>query len=236
MITVDKVMKRFNRENVIGPVSFSVEKGEIVGLCGGNGAGKSTIMQMVIGQLSPTEGSILINGRRVEAGSRDYKRLFAYMPDAMLFPKVLTGFEVLSYFAKLAGAEDGRVEELLKKTGLWDDRNKKVKAYSKGMQQRLALAQALISGAEVLILDEPTNGLDPYWVKMFKDMLREEKEKGTAILFSSHILADVEELADRVAFMRDGKILVEGTVEGLRTKNGTRRRLEDVFFDSIASS
>ncbi|WP_245680458.1 ABC transporter ATP-binding protein [Bacillus marinisedimentorum] len=236
MINVDKVKKRFNRENIIGDVSFTVEKGEIYALCGGNGAGKSTVMQMATGQLAPSEGSVFINGFSSKNNSREYKRLFAYMPDAMLFPKVLTGYEVLAFFGQLAGAETGRVEELLKKTGLWEDRNKKVKAYSKGMQQRLALAQALIPGADVLILDEPTNGLDPYWVKIFKDMLREEKQRGTAILLSSHILADVEEVADRVAFMKDGQILVEGTVEELSIQDGIRRRLEDVFFDSIVSS
>ena len=230
MVHVNDVTKVFNEYNKIENIQFQIRKGECFALCGGNGAGKSTVIQMLIGNLKPSSGELLINNRKASTKDLTYKSLFSYMPDTVVFPKTLTGYEVLTFFAKLQGITKERVQLLLKKVGLEKDKDKKVKDYSKGMQQRLALAQSLLPEAPLLILDEPTNGLDPYWVYEFKKMMEEEKQKGTTILFSSHILADVEELADKVAFMKDGKLLVVDEIEQLTMQEGKQRSLEEVFF------
>lgn len=234
MLEVEELSKIYNPTNRIEYINFQINNGECFALCGGNGAGKSTVIQMIIGNVKPTSGMVKLGGVQVSQKSQGYKSLFSYMPDAMVFPKVLTGYEVLSFFAKLSDVPDARVHYLLKQVGLDEDKNKKVRNYSKGMQQRLALAQSLLPEAPILILDEPTNGLDPYWVREFKRIIKEEKEKGTTILFSSHILSDVEELADRVAFMNEGRLLVTDTVEALTKGNDNiETTLEEVFFSLV---
>ncbi|WP_230474388.1 ABC transporter ATP-binding protein [Calidifontibacillus erzurumensis] len=230
MVEVNNVSKIYNDTNRIEHISFEIYEGECFALCGGNGAGKSTVIQMIIGNIKPTSGMIKINGKTLNENKELYKSLFSYMPDAMAFPKVLTGYEVLSFFADLSNVPKERVEMLLDRVGLLNDKDKKVREYSKGMQQRLALAQCLLPEAPVIILDEPTNGLDPYWVREFKNIIKQEIEKGTTVLFSSHILADVQELADRVAFMNKGKLLVTDTIEALTKAGHANVTLEDVFF------
>lgn len=234
MLEVEELSKIYNPTNRIEHINFQINNGECFALCGGNGAGKSTVIQMIIGNVKPTSGMVKLGGVQVSPKNQGYKSLFSYMPDAMVFPKVLTGYEVLTFFAKLSDVPDTRVHYLLKQVGLDEDKNKKVRNYSKGMQQRLALAQSLLPEAPILILDEPTNGLDPYWVREFKRIIKEEKEKGTTILFSSHILSDVEELADRVAFMNEGRLLVTDTVEALTKGNDNiETTLEEVFFSLV---
>jgi len=231
---VKDLSKIYNSSNRIEHINFEMFEGECFALCGGNGAGKSTVIQMLIGNVKPTSGTIKLAGLTMDSNKSMYKSFFSYMPDAMAFPKVLTGYEVLSFFADLSNVSKARVDWLLKKVGLEHDKDKKVRDYSKGMQQRLALAQCLLPEAPLLILDEPTNGLDPYWVREFKNIIKEEKAKGTTILFSSHILSDVEELADRVAFMNNGKLLITDTVKALTNRNGGKKTtLEEVFFSLV---
>ncbi|WP_458412053.1 ABC transporter ATP-binding protein [Schinkia sp. CFF1] len=236
IVEVNELSKIYNASNRIEQITFEIFQGECFALCGGNGAGKSTIIQMIIGNVKPTSGSIKLSGITMSSNAAMYKSLFSYMPDAMAFPKVLSGYEVLSFFADLSNVPKARVDLLLERVGLSRDKDKKVRDYSKGMQQRLALAQSLLPEAPLLILDEPTNGLDPYWVREFKNIIKEEKQKGTTILFSSHILADVEELADRVAFMNNGRLLVTDTVEALtKVENDAHAKttLEEVFFTLV---
>ncbi|MEC1720710.1 ABC transporter ATP-binding protein [Schinkia azotoformans] len=237
MVEVNDLSKIYSPSNRIEHINFEITKGECFALCGGNGAGKSTVIQMIIGNVKPSSGTIKLSGMTMDMNRAVYKSLFSYMPDAMVFPKVLTGYEVLCFFADLSNVPKGRVDFLLEKVGLANDKDKKVREYSKGMQQRLALAQSLLPEAPLLILDEPTNGLDPYWVREFKNIIKEEKEKGTTILFSSHILSDVEELADRVAFMNSGRLLVTDTVEALTKGNNdssaVKTTLEEVFFSLV---
>ncbi|MCL6615855.1 MAG: ABC transporter ATP-binding protein [Anoxybacillus ayderensis] len=209
-------------------MSLSVQPGQCLALCGGNGAGKSTIIKMLIGQLTPTKGDICVNGKQVK---KDEKKWFSFMPDHLQFPPLLTGYEVLSLFGRWQGATAERVEQCLQLVGLTDDQHKQVKTYSKGMQQRLAFAQALLADAPLLILDEPTNGLDPYWVWEFKRLIQIEKEKGKAILFSTHMLSIVEEIADAVAFIHQGQMLVYDSVSTL-CRDG--QSLESIFFAQLS--
>lgn len=236
MVELDQVTKIFNQFNKIEDINIQIKKGECFALCGGNGAGKSTIIHLLIGNLKPTSGEIYMDGQKVSAKEQAYKTRFSFMPDAMLFPNTLTGYEVLSFFAELHDVPPKKVAELLAKVGLEQEQHKLVKYYSKGMQQRLSLAQTLLADTPILILDEPTNGLDPYWVKRFKQIIQEEKERGRTILFSSHVLADVEEIADRVAFMSQGHMLINEEIAKVCQQEGERVSLEDVFFALLEKS
>lgn len=231
LISFDKITKQYNKMNYIGEIDFFIQKGEIFALCGGNGAGKSTLIKMLTGILKPTSGNILYNGQIVNPLSMDYKEIFSYMPDDMLFPQQLTGNEVLRFFGKLRGVTRERVDEVLAIVGLEESGDKLIKHYSKGMQQRLSLAQALLPDVPLMILDEPTNGLDPYWVYRFKELMLAERNKGKTILFTTHILTLVEEVADRAAFMESGKVIACDTITNLTTEDGKKQSLEKVFFD-----
>ncbi|MCM3667177.1 ABC transporter ATP-binding protein [Mesobacillus subterraneus] len=229
-IRLEGLAKHYSDEKKITDISLTIEKPEIFALCGGNGAGKSTLIKMLTGITKPTSGRIFLDGKEVDPQSFDYKKLFSYMPDEMLLPRQLTGLEVLAFFARLRGISDGKVSEVLQQVGLYDVRKMPIKQYSKGMQQRLSLAQALMPDVPLRILDEPTNGLDPFWVFRFKEIIQEEKRQGRTIFFTTHILSLVEELADRAAFMQEGKMHYCDSVDTLVQKNGVYTPLEKVFF------
>jgi ABC-type multidrug transport system ATPase subunit len=229
-IRLEGLAKHYSDEKKITDISLTIEKPEIFALCGGNGAGKSTLIKMLTGIMEPTSGRIFLDGKEVDPQSLNYKKLFSYMPDEMLFPRQLTGLEVLAFFARLRGISDEKVSEVLHQVGLYDVRKMPIKQYSKGMQQRLSLAQALMPDVPLRILDEPTNGLDPFWVFRFKEIIQEEKRQGRTIFFTTHILSLVEELADRAAFMQEGKMHYCDSVDTLVQKNGLYTPLEKVFF------
>lgn len=227
--------KRFNEHSMVGEIDLALRKGEIFALCGGNGAGKSTLIKAITGVIRATSGEIMVDDVVMKPQSLPYKALFSYMPDHMMFAPQLTGEEVLTFFARLRGIPIERVKEVLLLVGLDDARNRLIKHYSKGMQQRLSFAQALLPNSPFLILDEPTNGLDPYWFFQFKEIIRAEKEKGTTILMTTHVLSLVEELADRVAFMENGKMMMNDTIKNLTVQAGKVMTLEEVFFQEALS-
>ncbi|WP_203362670.1 ABC transporter ATP-binding protein [Bacillus sp. REN10] len=227
MITFHEVSKSFQKKQVIYPLSFTVEPGECIALCGGNGAGKSTIIKMMTGIYTPDSGEILLNGHKSGDRKTDFRSQFAYMPDDLSAPPLLTGRETLTYFADLQKADRQQVDELLALVGLSEHADKKVKSYSKGMQQRLSFAQSLLSKAPILILDEPTNGLDPYWVHRMKEIIIEKKNQGQTILFTTHILSVVEEIADTLAFLQEGRLLVHQKVETLLDQHAS---LDEALF------
>lgn len=231
LIELVDITKRYHEQKQIGEISFAIKKGEVLALCGGNGAGKSTLIKMLTGILQPTAGMIKVEGKSTNPTSERYKAFFSYMPDDMVFPGQLTGLEIIKFFATLQGIKEGRVDEVLMKVGLYNDRKSLIKHYSKGMQQRLSLAQALLSDAPLLILDEPTNGLDPFWVFRFKEIMKEERESGKTILFSTHILSIVEEIADAAVFLEEGKLLYHEEVDVLINQTGEYLPLEKVFFE-----
>lgn len=223
MIQMEHVSKIYKGGNGLQDVSIQVNEGEIFALCGGNGAGKSTLIQLLIGSIIADEGKI----HKSELANR-----CAFMPDDLEFPDQMTGIEVLKFLGQLQKVSEGKVMQLLFDVGLENEGTKKVRDYSKGMKQRLSFAQSLLSDAPLYILDEPTNGLDPFWVKKWKDRILEERAKGRTIIFSTHILSIVEEIADHVLFLHQGKNLVSGSVEELkRQHNGDS--LEEIFFQGI---
>ncbi|WP_226086923.1 ABC transporter ATP-binding protein [Mesobacillus sp. S13] len=229
-IRIEGLAKHYSETKKITDLTFTIEKPEIFALCGGNGAGKSTLIKMLTGMMKPTAGKVLMDGQVIDPQKQDFKNLFSFMPDEMLFPRQLTGLEVLTFFARLRGINNEKVIATLQQVGLYDVKNMQIKQYSKGMQQRLSLAQALLPDVPLRILDEPTNGLDPLWVYRFKEMIQEEKKQGRTIFFTTHILSLVEELADRAAFMQEGQLQYCDSVSSLVQKDGVYTPLEKVFF------
>ena len=197
---------------VLHDVSFSVNEGEIYGFVGPNGAGKTTTFKAVLGFCSITGGSIEIMGKPL--GDAELRRHIGYLPENPYFYDYLTGEELLRYMGGLHGISGGqlqkRVEGLLEKVGMSKDRRVQLRNYSKGMLQRIGLAQALINDGDFLILDEPMSGLDPIGQREINDLILEQKREGKTILLSSHILYNVEALCDRVGVIIKGRVVKEG--------------------------
>ncbi|WP_059049522.1 ABC transporter ATP-binding protein [Paenibacillus senegalimassiliensis] len=220
LVTVSGLNKIIKGQTIVHEVSFQVPAGSIVGLCGGNGAGKSTILRMVAGILQPTSGDIRVGGLRWKEDRKQFAGQIGYMPDDFQFPAGLTAEEILSFWASLRREPESRVREVLEMVGLDDKRHKRVNSFSKGMRQRVLFAQAMLSSPSLILMDEPTNGLDPYWMQEFVAILKSVKLEGQTVLFSTHQLDIAEELADEVIFLNNGRICGEGTVEYFRALYG----------------
>lgn len=202
-------------------VSLRVEAGELFGLLGPNGAGKTTAVKILLGLTHPTEGEARLQG--LSASDPASRRRVGYLPEGHRFPGYLTALETLRIFGSMSGmsreALARRVPELLARVKLADWADVKVRKFSKGMTQRLGLAAALVHDPDVLLLDEPTDGVDPVGRREIRDLLREEAARGKAILLNSHLLSEIELTCDRVAVLRKGRLAAIGTVEEL-TKRG----------------
>ena len=217
LLSVTGLVKTYGRRRVVDGVDFHVEAGEIVGLLGPNGSGKSTTIKMLLGLLRPSAGRIAILGKR----PRDVatKRLIGYLPEESYLYRFLSGRETLDYYGRLFGldrrARRDRIDMLLDMVGLEAVQHRPVGEYSKGMQRRIGLAQSLINDPQLLILDEPTSGMDPVGARQIKDLIATLARRGKTVLLCSHLLSDVEDLCDRVAIMYGGKIRSAGTCDEL---------------------
>jgi len=207
----------FNKQKVtaLKNFSFNVQQGEIFGLLGPNGAGKTTLVKVLLGIVFPTEGDVTIFGESIK--NENYKNKVGYLPENHKFPNYLTGEEVLSYFGQLSGLSNqtvkNRSDEYLKLVDMEKWKKTKIKKYSKGMMQRLGIAQALINEPDLIFLDEPTDGVDPIGRKEIRDILIGLKDKGKTIFLNSHLLSEIELLCDRVAILNKGELVKEGTVD-----------------------
>ncbi|RLF47908.1 MAG: ABC transporter ATP-binding protein [Thermoplasmata archaeon] len=217
MIEVRGLRKEYDGVVAVDGISFKVEKGEIFALLGPNGAGKTTTIKAILGLIN-YEGEISINGMNVVERGKEVKKKIGYLPESVAFYDNLTALQTLQFFAELKGIKDADLMKLLKEVGLEKDANRKVGGFSKGMLQRLGLAQCLLGEPELLILDEPTTGLDAVGAYEVRNKIRELNERGVTILLSSHILSEVQELSHRVAIMNKGKIIAIDTVENLSKK------------------
>ncbi|HEY9676899.1 MAG TPA: ABC transporter ATP-binding protein [Drouetiella sp.] len=195
------------RVKALNKLTLSIEPGEIFGIIGPNGAGKTTFMSCLLGALYPTSGTLLIDGKNPD--DIEVHRWLGYLPERLEFTKWMTGMELMKFHAGLlnqpAKTPDTKIEQLLERVQL--DRpawTRKIKNYSRGMLQRVGMAQALLGEPRLLLLDEPSSGLDPVGVKLFQQLLREEKAKGTTIVINSHQLDQLEKICDRVAFIKSG--------------------------------
>lgn len=219
-LQMKSVIKRINKETIVHPFELEIGEGQVVALCGGNGAGKSTILRMIAGIIHPTAGTISIGGLQWKQDRRKYARQIGYMPDDFNFGLALTAWETILFYAELQGAPASRAEEVLNIVGLQEVKHRSVGSYSKGMRQRLLFAQALLSKPPLLILDEPTNGLDPLWMDAFVQLVREVAAQGQTVLFSSHHLPVAEAAADSVIFLQTGRVVGAGSVEDYRKRYG----------------
>lgn len=217
VIDLRGVAKHFGTTRAVDGVDLEVREGELFGLIGHNGAGKTTLFRLMLGLLAPTAGDVRIDGESVRGGAfRLVRRRIGYLPESVALYNNLSGLETMRFFARLKGADAGSCRVLLARVGLGDVAQQPVRAYSKGMRQRLAFAQALLGAPRILFLDEPTNGLDPEGIGEFYRVLAELRERGTTVILSSHILAEIQQRVDRLALMSNGKIRALGTVQSLR--------------------
>ena len=216
ILSLSGIRKGFPGKEVLKSIDLHIAPGELVALVGNNGQGKTTLMKLVLGLLTPDAGKILINGKTTTATRTiAQKALFGYLPETTAFYPNLTGQETLNYLSALKQGARSRIAEVLSIVGLQHAAKQRVKTYSKGMKQRLALAQALLGNPKLLLLDEPTNGLDPSGIHEFYQILGRLKSEGVAILMSSHLLAEIEPRSDALALLKDGIISAYGTVAEL---------------------
>jgi len=210
------VTKRYGPVTAVSGVSFDLAKGEMVALIGHNGAGKTTLMKLMLGLIRPTRGSIEVLGDNPAAGQFAGRRHLGYLPENVSFDAALTGRETQAFYARLKRESVAKALELLDMVGLDTAALRRVGTYSKGMRQRLGLAQALIGRPQVLLLDEPTTGLDPELRQIFYEVIQRLAAEGTTVLLSSHVLTELEERAGRVIIMNRGVKVADGSIDELR--------------------
>jgi Cu-processing system ATP-binding protein len=214
VLHTNNVSRRFGDVEALRSVSLDVASGEKVALLGHNGAGKTTLFRIILGFLRTHGGSVSINGQ--PPGSRLARRDVSYLPESVAFPKMLTGREIVSFYAKLKSADAAQVGSALEKVDLADAADRPCGGYSKGMRQRLGLAQAIVGSPKLMLLDEPTSGLDPISRQRFYTLIGDIADKGTAVLLSSHGLSELELKTDRVAILRKGELVANGSLAELQ--------------------
>ncbi|MHB8333636.1 MAG: ABC transporter ATP-binding protein [Acidimicrobiales bacterium] len=223
-----RLSKHFGPTKAVDGLSLAVDAGEVVGFLGPNGAGKTTTLRLLLGLLHPTSGTASILGHR--AGSAQARRAVAYVPGEVALWPQLTGLEVITLLGSLHGEVDVAYrDDLVARFEL--DPAKRIRAYSKGNRQKVALISAFSTRAPVLLLDEPTAGLDPLMERIFRDCVLEAQARGQAILLSSHILAEVQHLCERVAMIRDGRLVTVSAIDELREVVGVEIDVAGAFDD-----
>ncbi|AWX54263.1 ATP-binding cassette domain-containing protein [Brevibacillus brevis] len=240
MIEVKNVSKRFKEIAAVQQVSFRVEAGEVYGLLGENGAGKTTTMRMMATVLTPTEGDIEISGFSVRQQPLEVRRRIGILfgGDVGLYSR-LTARENIAYFGRLYGLEQARLAErihsLSRMLEMEDFIDRRVGAFSRGMKQKVAIARTLVHDPDVILLDEPTTGLDVTAATIFRRMVRKLQEEGKTILFSSHNMGEINKLCKRVALIHKGKLRFAGGLDALREQFGTED-LDDIFMAVVEGS
>lgn len=213
-LTTSWLTKRFGPVEALSAVSLSVGEGQRVALLGHNGAGKSTMMKIILGLIPATEGEVVVCG--APPGSAKARAQVAYLPENAAFHPALSGEEQIRHFLSLRGENPSQARDLLARVGLHDAATRRIGTYSKGMRQRVGLAQALIGRPRLLVLDEPTSGLDPVSRRDFYTLLDGLAAEGASVLLSSHALTEVEARTDRIVILSNGRLVAEGTLPELR--------------------
>ena len=215
-VEIRNVTKRYGEIEAVRDVSFDLSPGQITALVGHNGAGKTTLLKLMLGLAHPTAGTIRVLGENPAAGEFAARRKLGYLPENVSFNAALTGREILTFYARLKGEPVAKTLVLLDRVGLGPASARRVGTYSKGMRQRLGLAQALIGEPQVLLLDEPTTGLDPALRLSFYEIMQELRDRGATVVLSSHALAELGERAGRVIIMNRGMMVANGSIDELR--------------------
>ena len=215
-VEIKGVTKNYGAIAAVRDVSFNLPAGEAIAFVGHNGAGKTTLLKLMLGLIHPTAGTIRVLGDNPATGQFAARRGLGYLPESVSFNAALTGREILTFYARLKGEPVAKSLELLEKVGLGAASARHVGTYSKGMRQRLGLAQALIGAPKILLLDEPTTGLDPELRLSFYRIVQELRDHGTTVVLCSHALTEIEERTERVIIMNRGVMVAHGSIEELR--------------------
>jgi len=233
MVEINHLVKRYGDKLAVDDVNFQVHGGEIFGFLGPNGAGKTTTLKMLVGLLLPTSGTVKVAGYDVQARPLEAKAHTGYVPDEPNLYSKLSARELMRFVGDLYNLERGqvdrRIDELLRLFDLTAAADETTDSYSHGMKQKTSMAAALMHDPRVLVLDEPTVGLDPKSARLIKDILRQMAERGTAVILSTHILEIAEHMCDRIGIINKGKLVAVGTMEELRSLGQGEASLEDIF-------
>lgn len=220
ILEVKNLTKKYKYKDILKNINMTVYKGDIYGFIGPNGAGKTTTIKTILGLLKPNKGEVIIDGLNSSQDSKVVSSKIGAMIDYPSFYPYLTGYKNLSLYANILNLNKARIEEVLSLVNLTKDKNKKVSEYSMGMKQRLAVARAFLNNPQLVILDEPTNGLDPEGVIEMRNLIKNLAQfNGTTFIFCSHILNEVENLCNRIAMINNGTIIFEDTIESLLNTN-----------------
>ncbi|HEP1723246.1 lantibiotic protection ABC transporter ATP-binding protein [Streptococcus pyogenes] len=223
MLKIQNLKKSYGKRTILNNVNMNIPKGKVYALIGPNGAGKSTIMKILTGLVSKTSGSIIFEGR--EWSRRDLRKIGSIIEEPPLY-KNLSAYDNMKVVTTMLGVSESTILPLLNKVGLGDIDKRPVKQFSLGMKQRLGIAISLINSPKLLILDEPTNGLDPIGIQELREIIESFKSEGMTIMISSHILSEVEHLANFIGFIYEGKIVLEKEYDG-------SENLEELFNNQI---
>jgi ABC-2 type transport system ATP-binding protein len=229
VIVIDKLEKSYGKIQAVRGISMSVQRGEIFGFLGPNGAGKTTTIRCMLDVIRPSAGTIRIQGLDAQRDKLALHQRIGYLPGDVRLPGTMTGKQVINYFSRLQGLEPVLLNDLVARFDV--EIKRPMKSYSKGMRQKIGIVLAFMCDPEVLILDEPSSGLDPLLQKTFNEFLLEEQARGKTIFMSSHIMSDVEKVCQRVAVIRSGELVTVEEVEALREKAGQRVIVE--FSDAV---
>lgn len=225
MLSVTSLTKSFDGKKAVNDASFSVKKGEIFGFLGPNGAGKTTSIKAILGLLFPDNGRIFIDNDNVLSDVKQVKQKVGYLPEKVAFYENLTGLQNLEFYAEMKNADKNQCKPLLKEFGLTDAMNQKVGTFSKGMNQRLGMARAIIGNPSFLILDEPSSGLDPRGVVFIREKIKTLNEQGVTIFISSHILSEIQAICHRVGIINKGSIVAVDDISNLQNRLQLRPKL-----------
>lgn len=219
VLEINQLRKTYGAQAAVDDLNLTMAAGESLAVIGHNGAGKTTLMKLILGLTRSDSGSI--DRYAYQSGSRQVvqpRDAIGFLPEIVAFPGTLTGRQMLRFYARLKNEALGKCDELLELVGLTDAAQRKINTYSKGMRQRLGLAQALLGQPSLMLLDEPTSGLDPFLRRHFYEIISTRQAAGASIMISSHALTEIEAQTDRIAIMKNGRLLTQGSLEQLRRK------------------
>jgi len=233
VIAVDHLTKRFGRFTAVDDVSFHVRMGEVFAFLGPNGSGKTTTLKSMVGLCIPTSGRVIINGQDVQKCPKEARGFVSYLPQRVVFPENLTAREVMRFYGRIRKLTSEHADEILARAHFDGFADRTVSEFSGGMIQRLGLAVLSLPDAPILLLDEPTANLDPQGVKRFREFVIAQKQEGKTIVFSTHLLDEARQLADRVGIFVGGRLVALESIQDLRSTLVVEGTIEDLYLHYV---